>query len=242
MKKPVKRKLNVKKLFILLLFLYLIGYLGYHTYHKPIKSIILSGNLLVKDSDIIEIAGIKDYPSILSLRKKKLIKDIKKLDLIDEVKIKKDFKFRLFIDVKESKIVLHNSQNNKLMLSSGKIIDNDYKYAGIPTLINYAPIKILEEFVIKLGDLDPGIISLISEIEYSPRKNEEGKTIEENTFTLYMVDGNTVITNQSKCSNLKKYREIYASLKDIKGVLNLDSGNYENFIFIPYSEIEWIII
>ena len=51
-----------------------------------------------------------------------------------------------------------------------------------------------------------------------------------------MNDGNTVITNADKCHNLNKYREIYASLGDKKGTLNLDSGNYKNFVFIPYGD------
>lgn len=233
-KKNRKRKLNIKKLFILILILYLIINLANYIYNKPITNIIITGNTLVKDSMIIEAAKIKDYPTIYEVKVKKTINNIKKIDLIEEVTIKKDLKFRLNIEVKESIILFLNSNNNKLMLSSGKEIDNNYDSSGIPTLINSTPEEILIEFTKSLGLLDSGIISLISEIEYSPKQNTDGITTDENSFTLHMNDGNTVITNSEKCNNLSKYREIYASLKDKKGTLNLDSGNYENFVFIPY--------
>ena len=41
---------------------------------------------------------------------------------MDDVTIKRDLKFRLKIDIKEAKIVLLNSTNNKLILSNGKIL------------------------------------------------------------------------------------------------------------------------
>lgn len=233
-KKTTKKKLNIRKLFILLLFCYLFGCLFYYIYNEPIRNIIISGNSLVSDADIIEAAKIKDYPSIFGARSSKLKKSIKKINLIEDVIIKKDLKFRLKIEVKELRIVFLNSSSGKLMLNSGLEIDDENTFSGIPTLINYAPDDLLKSFTKELGQLDSEIIYLISEIEYSPKKSDNGDTVEEDSFTLYMNDGNTVITNYSKCSNLSHYREIYASLKDRKGILNLDSGNYENFVFIPY--------
>ncbi len=235
-KKNKKRKLNLKKLLILILILYLIFYLGYYLYKKPIENIIITGNTLVTDSEIIEAAKIKNYPSIFGVIKRNVIKNIKKIDLVEDVSVKKDLKFRLTINVKESIALYLNSNNNKIMLSSGKEIDPSNKYLGIPTLINYAPEKILKEFSLSLGKLNQDIIYLIDEIEYSPKKNNEGITVADDSFTLYMNDGNTVITNADKCHNLKKYKEIYASLGDKKGILNLDSGNYKNFVFIPYGD------
>ncbi len=230
--KKVKRKLNFKKLFIFILFIYLIYCFGMHLYNKPIKNIIITGNVVVKDFEIIEKAKIKDYPSMFSITRKEMEKRIKEIPFIEEAIVSKNLKYQINIEVKESKAILLNNHTNKVVLSSGEMID-DY-IIGIPTLINMVPEDILLEFASKMGKLDSGIISLIVEIEYTPRKNDEGKTIEDDVFTLYMNDGNTVVTNSSKCDNLSKYREIYASLDDRKGILNLDSGNYENFVFIPF--------
>lgn len=232
--KKVKKKLNIKKLLIFILFLYLVIFGGYNLFKMPIKNIIITGNNYLKDYEIIEIAGLKDYPSIFKLNAKSLKNKIKELPLVDDVTIKRDLKFRLKIDIKEAKIVLLNSTNNKLILSNGKNIDNTYNYTGVPTLINYTEGKILNKFSLNLGKLDEGILSLISEIEYSPTISEEGISIDEERFILYMNDGNTVYTNVERCNTLSHYREIYASLNNKKGILNLDSGNTENFVFTEY--------
>ena len=97
-KKNKKRKLNLKKLLILILILYLIFYLGYYLYKKPIENIIITGNTLVTDSEIIDAAKIKNYPSIFGVIKGNIIKNIKKIDLIEDVSVKKDLKFRLTIN------------------------------------------------------------------------------------------------------------------------------------------------
>lgn len=233
-KKTVNKKLNKKKCFILLLLIYLICSAIYTGYKEPIKNIIITGNTIVKDVEIIESAGIEDYPSIFSITSRTLEKRIKELNFIESVKVKKRFWFTLKIEVEEAKLLFLNNSNNKLVLSNGEFIDNHNNYEAIPTLINYTPEDILKDFTTCLSYLDEGIISLISEIEYSIKKSEEGKTIDDTSFVLYMNDGNTINTNTSKCKNLSYYREIYASLNDKKGTLNLDSGNYENFVFIPY--------
>lgn len=233
-KKGKKKKLNIKKLLILLLVLYLMGYGGYYLFNEPIRNIVITGNTYIKDYEIIEIAGIKDYPSIYGISTKELKKKIKKLPLVADVEIKRDLKFRLHIKIEEAKMILLNSTSNSIILSNGKILPNTYEYNGVPTLINYAPEDILSNFSLNLGKLDIGIISLISEIEYSPTISEEGVSIDEERFVLYMNDGNTVYTNVEKCNTLNHYREIYASLNNKKGILNLDSGNSENFIFREY--------
>ena len=233
-KKGKKRKLNLKKLFILLLIVYLIIYGGYYLFNEPIRNIVITGNTYIKDYEIIEIADIKNYPSIFGINTKDLKKKIKKIPLVEDVTIKRDLKFRLNIDLVEAKMILLNSTNNVLILSNGKNLPNSYDYKGVPTLINYAPEDILKNFSLNLGKLDIGIISLISEIEYSPTTSEEGESIDDERFVLYMNDGNTVYTNVEKCKVLNHYREIYASLNNKKGILNLDSGNSENFIFREY--------
>ncbi len=233
-KKGKKKKLNIKKLFILLLLLYLIIYGGYYLYNEPIRNIVISGNTYVNDYQIIEVAGIKNYPSIFGINNNSLKKKIKTLPLVADVTIKKDLKFRLNINIVEAKMILLNSTNNQILLSNGKSLENDYNYKGVPTLINYTPEKILKSFTKNLGKLDIGIISLISEIQYSPITSKEGISIDDERFVLYMNDGNTIYTNVEKCKTLNHYREIYASLNDKKGFLNLDSGNPENFVFTEY--------
>lgn len=233
-KKVKKRKLNFKKLLILILIIYLFGYGLYYLFNIPVRNIIITGNTLVSDADIIKVAGLKNYPSFLGIKTKKVKNKIKTLTLVEEVTIKRDFKFRLKIEITETKVLFISNINQKLMLSNGKYIDNTFEYIGLPTLVNFAPEEILKSFVINLGTIDYGIIALINEIEYAPSTGKDGTTIDETRFILYMNDGNQVYTNTSKCSNLSYYREIYASIKNQKGILYLDSGNYENFHFCAY--------
>jgi cell division protein FtsQ len=233
-RKVVKRKFNFKKFLILLLFSYLIIYGAYYFYKKPIKNILIKGNNLVPDAEIIEAAGIKNYPSMLSLNTKKTINKIKAIPLIKDVTITKNIKFQLIIKVTENKILMLNKATNKLLIGNGEYIDNNYDYVLVPTLINFTPENILKAFAIKLNDIDSGIISGISEIEYSPSKNDKNETIDETRFLLKMNDGNTIYTNTKKCNVLNYYQQIYASLKDKKGTLYLDSGNYDRFVFTPY--------
>ena len=49
-----------------------------------------------------------------------------------------------------------------------------------------------------------------------------------------MNDGNTVVANSKSVSVLNKYNDIYASLNDKKGTINLDSNKLDNLVFIPY--------
>lgn len=227
MKKVKKRKLNFRKLLILLLFLYLFGYFIYYILTEPTRNIIITGNDLIKDSEIIEIAGIKNYPSIFTLSSKNLEKKIKKIELIENVKIKKDFKFRLYIEIEENNVVFYNKSTNKIMLGNGNYIENEnYKITTYPSLINYSPESTLIAFAKELGKINKDIILGISEIEYAPSINDKNEYIDSSRYKLNMNDGNIVYINVSKCESLKHYQEIYASLKNKKGILNLDSGNY----------------
>jgi cell division septal protein FtsQ len=203
-------------------------------FNRPIQNIIITGNNLVSDNEIIEKAGIKNYPSIFSLNLRKTKDKIKTIDLIDDVTIRRNLKFQLKINVTELKIVCLNLSNNKILLSNGKYMANNNQYEGIPTLINYTPEDVLKKFATGIGSLSQDIISNISEIEYSPSKNESGDVIDNTRFLLKMNDGNNVYINTKKTGTLKYYNEIYASLKNKKGTLYLDSGNYDRYVFTEF--------
>ncbi len=219
-----RKRLNVRKLFVFILFFYLCGYFGYTLFKMPIKNIIISGSYYLKDYEIIETAGIKNYPAMLNLNSKKLEAKIKKLSLVKDVKISKNYKFQLKIKIIENKVVC--IYNNNYLLEDGTSISMDTKYAGIPTLVNYTPEDVLKEFLKGLGEIDYGVIGGISEIVYSPSVNEKEEIIDNTRFILKMNDGNTIYINNNKISLLKQYQKIYASLENNQGILHLDSGGY----------------
>ena len=228
-------RLNFKKLIILVLFVYLI-FAGFNfVMSRPVRMIVINGTTLICDSEIIRIANLMDSPSIFRISPRNLEGRISEIDLVDNVRVARDRHFRLVIEVEEAKVVFYNSINNMLMLSSGRYVENDRRLLGIPTLINFAPEVILNEFAANLGTLDYGTLSLISEIEYSTMISSEGLTIDETRFVLYMNDGNHVYTNAGRAGNLAFYQRIFASLGGQQGVIYLDSLN--NFIFRDFASL-----
>ncbi len=221
-----KKKLNYKRLLVFVLIIYLIISGIKKVFNEPIRNIIITGNDLVSDAQIITSAGIKNYPAMMTLNVSKIKDKIKSNPLISDVEIKRNLKFQLLINVKELKVICLDLNNNKYLLEDGSSIINDHKYLGIPTLINYTKEDVLKEFLEGMSSLDKGTLSDISEIEYSPSLNSNNEVVDETRFILKMNDGNLVYINNSTLDSLKYYQKIYASLNDNKGILHLDSGKY----------------
>lgn len=221
-KKKVKKKLNKKKLLVFILIFYLIGCICYNSFTKPIKNIIILGNNLVEDKEIIRISKIQDYPALLNLNKKNITKKLLRHPLIKDVKINKTIKYELIIEIIEKKVICEY-ENNYILSDNTKI---EGKFIGTPTLINYVPEKTLKKFLSNMNELNYDIINSISEIEYTPEKDLEGNIIDEEIFKFKMNDGNKVIITINKINLMTKYQQIYASLGDKKGTLHLDKGNY----------------
>ena len=70
--KKVKKKHRIRSFLVIILFFYLIGMLGYYLLNLPIKNIYVMGTNYLTDLEIIETAGLKDYPAIIKLKNKKI--------------------------------------------------------------------------------------------------------------------------------------------------------------------------
>lgn len=217
--KRKKKKFNLLKFIVFILFLYLLYYLTTYAFNIRTKNIIILNNSFYSDETIMETAKIDDYPKFIILSKSKIKKRLLKLNLIEEVKVSKDWGFILKINVTEKKILYFNKSKGKYRCS-----DNEYyilsNIVGVPTLINFIPENIENRFVDKFKQIDANIINKISEIEYSTTSYDNER------FLLYMNDGNLVYININKMLNLNKYVSILKKLNNKKGILYLDSGNY----------------
>ena len=111
-KKRKKLRINVKGLIILLLIIYLIVMLFYTIFNMKIKNIYILNTNILSDNEIIEVAKIKDYPEIFKINTKKLTNNIKQLDLVSDVKISKNIKGVLTIDIEEAKPLFYNRNND----------------------------------------------------------------------------------------------------------------------------------
>lgn len=234
--KKKKKKLNKKRLFLILIFITLI-FLGiYSTFNRRLKNIIIEGNNLLTDAQIIRKADLKDYPKMAKISKNKVSNKLLEMDLIDSVEIDKTMTGKITITVVEKKVMLYDRTSKKLVLSDGTKIEDTFDFIGVPILINYVPDTTFKEFLKGLTSVNEDIVSQISEIEYSPSKNSSGDTLDDTRFKLNMNDGNIVYVNVVNITRLNNYLEIYASLEDKKGIIQLDSSNDSNVYVNPFGD------
>jgi len=212
--------------------LYLIGMLVYYVFTMPIKSIIINGTNYLTDEEIISAAEIANSQSLFRTRTSSLKRKISSLELVASVSIKKQLNGNLIIDIEEEKVLFKNMLNNKYVLSNKKEVLLDNNIIGIPFLTNYTPTEIYEELNAKMSLINSDIISLISEISYSP-DIKNNVTIDEYRFILKMNDGNTVYINIANFDKLKEYKRLYSTIEEEKGIFYLD-GNRKTVLFSTY--------
>lgn len=215
-----RRKFNFKKFFKFLLFLIVTISLYVVLSRIPIKNILIKGNNMVTDEEIINVANIENYPSFIKTLKFNIEKKVKSLDLIKEVEVEKKWGFILEINVVEYKILFKIKSTGEYILDTKERKEELNINKNVPVLINYVPDEILDKMIKKFSDLDDTVIEKISEIEYSPTTYDTGR------FLLYMNDGNEVYITLTKIKELNNYTKIKKQLGNKKGILYLDSGNY----------------
>ena len=241
MQKKVKKvRINFKALIVLLLIIYLIGMLLYTFFTIRIKNIYITNTKLLTDNEIIEKANIKDYPIIFKINTRKIEKELETLELVNKATVKKNiFLGKLEIDIEEAIPLFYERNTEKVMLSNGEEVTNNSRYLGIPTLINYVPSELLNDFVNTFKDIKPDIIGMI----YDPDINEE-VVIDNERFKLRMNDTNVVYINTLNMQRLNNYIDIYASIASAvdnkKGTLYLDSYLSENNLFTPFNSSDGI--
>lgn len=219
MKKRVKRKFNPLKFLSFIAFIIICYFLTVYLLDIKTKNIVVLNNNYYSDEKIIETAGMENYPKFILLNTDKIKKKLLKLDLIENVIIKKKWDFILELTIKEKKILYLVRSENKYKLSDNKLYELD-NIMSVPTLINYVPEDTEKKFVEQFKNIDNNIISMISEIEYSKTSYDSDR------FLLYMNDGNMVYVTTTKLKSLNKYVDIVKKLENKKGILYLDSGNY----------------
>lgn len=216
-----KKKKNKKKIILkILIIIIILGSLIFYFKNMKIKNIYVIGNNTLKDQEIIELAGINNYPNLFQTSSKKIEKKIKLNPLIDSVKVKKTFFGKITINIKEYNLLLKNEIDNTIYLDNGQKITNDINIIGLPTLTNDVDKDILNNFLKKLNTINKDILSKISEITYSP--NEYDKDL----FLFLMNDGNYVYITTTRLDNINKYENVLLELEGKKGIIYLDSGNH----------------
>lgn len=214
------KKKGIKRLVKILIIIIIVIGICWYLKDLKIKNIYIKGNTTLKDYEIIELAGIQDYPNMFSISSRKIEQKLKMNKLISSAKVKKNLFGKIIITIKEEKMLVKNELDNTIYLANLEKITDDNKVIGIPTLINDVPSDILNKFLEKLKKIDSSVLSKISEISYKP--NEYDKDL----FLFLMNDGNYVYITTTKLSNIDKYESVLIQLEGKKGIIYLDSGNH----------------
>lgn len=215
MKKNKKRKI-FEFIIVILLFTGSVLYF----LNVRVKNIYVVGNKILTDQEIIELSTLENYPKLFQKTSKNIENKIKISPYIEDVKVKKNLFGKVVIEVLEYKILLKDETDNQYYLSNYKKMSLDDDILGVPILINYVELDILNQFMKKLNNIDKDILEKISEIEYTPNEYDQ------DLFLFYMNDGNYVYITTTRLLNINKYIEIVDSLDGKKGILYLDSGNH----------------
>lgn len=215
--KVKKRKLNIKRILIVLLTIILVVLGLYYLSKLPIKNIYVIGNQILSDKEIIEISELEDYPSFITTSSNSIIEKLKENIYIKDIEVKKKLYNKLYIYVTEKKVLC--TYNNKLILEDSSIIEDIYNISNVPILVSDIT-NIKDKFITKFSLVEDTILLKISEIEYSPNDADSER------FTLKMNDGNLVYITLNKIEKINKYNSIYSSLEGKKGIIYLDSGDY----------------
>lgn len=216
--KKKKRKLNKKRFLLFFIFLLLLFSFICYILNVRIKNIYISGNINLIDQEIIDLAGIKDYPKSINSNSYYIKNKLEKSDYILSAKVyKKSILKKVYIDIKENYPLFYYLPIEKTILYDGTKIENDTSKVIV---LNTIPNTIYDEFLEQMKKIDIDILNRMSEIKYSPNE------VDSKRFFILMNDGNYVYITLNKFLNINKYIKIIKSFDNNKGILYLDSGEY----------------
>lgn len=216
-----KKKLRLLPFLIFIIVIAIIVFTCLFILDTKVKNIIITGNEVLSDDEIIDLAGLTNYPSFYKTLNLTMKNNISENPLIKNVDINRSFYHVIEINVDEYEILYKREDNGKYVLENKKEItlDEEIPYT-IPRLINEIPKNKLDVFIKYFKRIDLSIREKISEINYVPNEFDEDR------FLLYMDDGNSVYMTITKFERLNYYNEVLPQLDGRKGILYLDSGNH----------------
>lgn len=214
--KKVKRRIKYNRILIVLLILFLIVFLSIKISTLRITNIYISGNQLLTDQEVIDIAKLSDYPKTINNPTWSIEKRLEKNILIKKAKVEKESLTIIKIEIEENKPIFYDKINEVTILDNGDKIKEKY---DVPILINSVPDDLYKEFKTKISLVNDNVFKKISEIKYDPNDMDNKR------FLLIMVDGNYVYLTISRFEAVNNYITIIKNFNDKKGILYLDAGN-----------------
>ena len=224
MAKKIVKKTKIKLLpcFMVLLFFVALSFGAYYFVHLPIQNLIVEGTSYLKDDYILNLAGVRDYPSFYLISTRGIEDILEESPYIQKAEVKREFFHVLVLDIKESKPLFINNTNKTVVFSNKKEVpvSEEIDLFRIPRLINYVPDNKYRSFIKGMADIKTDILGKISDIEYQPNDYDKDR------FLLYMDDGNMVYLTLTKFDMINYYNDVLSQLENRKGILYLDNGNH----------------
>ena len=224
MAKKIVKKTKIKLLHCLmvLLFFVALSFGIYYFVHLPIQNLIVEGTSYLKDDYILNLAGVRDYPSFYLISTRGIEDKLEESPYIQKAEVKREFFHVLVLDIKESKPLFINNTNKTVVFSNKEEVpvSEEIDLFRIPRLINYVPDNKYRSFIKGMADIKTDILGKISDIEYQPNDYDKDR------FLLYMDDGNMVYLTLTKFDMINYYNDVLSQLENRKGILYLDNGNH----------------
>ena len=199
-----------------------LSFLVYFFLNLPIKNLIVKNTVYLNDDYVLELAGVKDYPSFWLLSTNEIEKKLETSPYILEADVERNFFHVLVISVTENKPLFINNTNHTVVFADKEEvkIDEEIDLFRVPRLINYVPDNKYKTFVKGMANIKKDILGKISDIEYQPNDYDKDR------FLLYMDDGNMVYLTLTKFDMINYYNDVLSQLENKKGILYLDNGNH----------------
>ena len=221
MAKKIVKKTKIKLLpcLMVLLFFVALSFGIYYFVHLPIQNLIVEGTSYLKDDYILNLAGVRDYPSFYLISTRNIEDKLEESPYIQKAEVKREFFHVLVLDIKESKPLFINNTNKTVVFSNKEEVpvSEEIDLFRIPRLINYVPDNKYRSFIKGMTDIKTDILGKISDIEYQPNDYDKDR------FLLYMDDGNMVYLTLTKFDMINYYNDVLSQLENRKGILYLDN-------------------
>ncbi|MCM1370903.1 MAG: FtsQ-type POTRA domain-containing protein [Clostridium sp.] len=216
-KQKKKFKIKYKTLFIFIIIFLIVIYAFISFLRLKITNIYISGNNILEEREIIDIAKISDYPNTFLNLSFVLKNRLESNIYIKSAKVYKKWFTIVYIEVEENRPLFYNDAMKETVLIDGKTVNEQLK---CPILINLIPDTLYQKFVIKMSNIDINVLNRISEIKYD--KND----VDDTRFLFTMDDGNYVYLSLNQFEKINDYFNIIENINGAKGILYLDSGEY----------------
>ncbi|MDO4377295.1 MAG: FtsQ-type POTRA domain-containing protein, partial [bacterium] len=187
----VVKKFSFVKLLLVLLIMYIIGFLGYKVAISRITNIYIKNNNILTDQEVIDASGLRNYPSFILTTNYSIKNKLLKNDLVKKVKVKKGLWGKVYINIEEYKPLF--IYEDKVILDNKNEVDLDI---SLPILVNKVDDEILDKLISKYESINDEIKLMISEIKYDPND------IDKERFLFTMSDGNYVYITLYKLSSI----------------------------------------